>query len=353
MSELIIKYPFNVFAAEGVKLVYDFGRIVDHISKPACSKNAGMIYKALTTFEIYYENNESFDHYMHGIGPGIVGLVIHVFMEFMGELVNQKLDHSVSGPKKGTPLSVYVTKLHDIVSTVVTEESEESSGRLSKKVEEKKKEDVVPAKPKSRGLRTKLTERKHQEQQPEADDIDDDIVSLSGSEDENQFTTLMGMHGMVYHPPSKKRQLSKYVHKQQVDITKKLDSLCEVMEDQQKKICHLQKENENARNKIRRLKNAETKQAKPPPSAAAEHGNSSGSDSDIQEVKEPNKPDSTQPRILGNSDSGSEDLMSGQLTQRPKKRKTRARIDSASSADQQQDQVHLDAEDDTDVVNEL
>ena len=126
--------------------------------------------------------------------------------------LDQTLDHSVSGPKKGTPLSLYVTKLHDIVSTVVTEESEESSGRLSKKVEDKKKEDVAPTKPKSQGPRTKQTERKHHEQQPEGDDIDDDIVSLSGSEDENQFTTLMSMHGMVYHPPSKKKQLSKYAH---------------------------------------------------------------------------------------------------------------------------------------------
>ena len=277
-------------------------------------------------FEYYYENNESFDHYTHGISPGIVGLVIHAFMEFMGELVNQPLDHSVTGPKKGTPLSVYVSKLHDIVSTVVTEESEESSSRLSKKVEEKKKEDVVPAKPKSRGPRMKLTERKHHEQQPEADEIDNDIVSLSGSEDENQFTTLMGMHGMVYHPPSKKRQLSKYTHKQPVDITKKLDSLCEVMEDQQKKICHLQKENENARNKIRKMKNAETKQAKAPPLAPAECANNSGSDSDIQEVKDPSKLDSTQLINQGNSDSGSEDLTSAQLTQRTKKRKMQGKV---------------------------
>ena len=259
----------------------------------------------------------------------------------------------MTGPKKGTPLSVYVSKLHDIVSTVVTEESEESSSRLSKKVEDKKKEDVVPAKQKSRGPRMKQTERKHHKDQPEAEEIDDDIVSVSGSEDENQFTTLMGMHGMVYHPPSKKRQLSKYAHKQLVDITKKLDSLCEVMKDQQKKICRLQKENKTARNKIRRLKNAKTKQVKSPPLAPAAHVNKSGSDSDIQEVKEASKPDSTQPIIQGNSDSGSEDLTSAQLTQRTKKRKMRARIDSTSSADQQQDKPDLDAEDETDIVNDL
>ena len=99
----------------------------------------------------------------------------------MGELLNQKLDHSVTGPKKGMPLSVYISKLHDIVSTVVTEEAEETTGRLSKKVEEKKKEEVLPAKSKSQGPRTKQMERKHQDDIHDVEEIDDDIVSVSGS----------------------------------------------------------------------------------------------------------------------------------------------------------------------------
>ena len=106
LSELIFKKVFNIIAAEGMKLVYDFGRILDHISKPACGHNAKTLYKALTMFEHYYEQNKAFNHYTHGIGPGIVGFVIHAFMEFMGELVNQEIDHQVTGPKKGTPLCV-------------------------------------------------------------------------------------------------------------------------------------------------------------------------------------------------------------------------------------------------------
>ena len=211
------------------------------------------MYEALTMFEHYFETNKCFDHYTHGIGPRIVGLVIHAFMEFMGELVNQKLDHSVTGPKKGTPLSVYVSKLHDIVSTVVTEEAEETTGRLSKKVEEKKKEEVLPAKLKSRGPRTKPTERKHQDDIRDVEEIDDDIVSVSGSEDENQITTLLGMHGQEYHPPSRKRQTSRSMRKGAVDINKKLDSLRDIMQEQQNKIARLKKEKQSAKLKLKML----------------------------------------------------------------------------------------------------
>ena len=108
LLELIFQKVFNIVAAEGVKLVYNFGRILDHISKPACGCNAQTLYEALTMFEHYYKQNEAFDHYTHRIGPGIVGFVIHAFMEFMGELVNQEIDHQVTSPKKGTPLCVYV-----------------------------------------------------------------------------------------------------------------------------------------------------------------------------------------------------------------------------------------------------
>ena len=328
-----------------MKLVFDFGRILDHISKPACSNNAGTMYEALTMFEHYYEANECFDHYTHGIGPGIVGLVIHLFMEFMGELVNQPLDHNITGPKRGTPLSVYVNKLHDIVSTVVTEEAEESSGRLSKKVEE-----VVAAKSKSRGSRTKQTERKHQDDILEVEDVDDDIVSVSGSEDENQFTTLLGPDGSQYHPPSRKRQQSRYAHKQQTDINKKLDSLRDVMQDQQNKINRLQKENESAKLKLKRLrdsKSSETKQSKSKPLVPARPVNKSDSDSDVQEL---NKPDSTQTKVVA-TDSGSEDITSGQSTQ--KKKKKRARIDSSSTGDQMPEKGDLEAEEDPAVVSEL
>ena len=355
MLELIFKKVFNIIAAEGMKLVYNFGRILDHISKLACGHNAKTLYEALTMFEHYYEQNEAFDHYTYGIGPGIVGFVIHAFMEFMGELVNQEIDHQVTSPKKGTLLSVYVSKLHEIVSSVVTEEAEESTGHLCKVEEVKSKEkDVVPPKSKSRA-RTKQMERKQLDNVEELDDID--IVSVSGSEDENNFTTLLGPTGLEYHPPNHKKQPSRFSHKQQsMDISSKIDSLHTVMEQQQSKINCLIRENESARNKIKKLKDikktSNTKQTKMSSFVTTQQSTGLDSDSNVQEVQI-NKPDSTQPKVVQVSDSSLEDIPPAQTSQ--KKKKKCARIESTSTVDQQEEKREVDTEDDLEaaVVMEL
>ena len=338
-----------------MKLVYDFGRIVDHISKLTCGHNAKTLYEALTMFEHYYEQIKAFDYYTHGIGPGIVGFVIHAFMEFMGELVNQEIDHQVTSPKKGTPLCVYVSKLHKIVSSVVMEEAEESTGCLCKVEEVKSKEkDVVPPKSKSRA-RTKQMERKQLEDVEELDHID--IVSVSGSEDENNFTTLLGPTGLEYHPPNHKKQPSRFSHKEQsMDISSKIDSLHTIMEQQQSKINHLIRENESARNKIKKLKEvkktSDTKQMKMSSFVTTQQLTGLDSDSDVQEVRI-NKPDSTQLKVVQGSNSSSEDIPSAQTSQ--KKKKKHARIESTSTVDQQEEKCEVDTEDNPEaaVVMEL
>ena len=354
MSELIFQKVFNIVAAEGVKLVYDFGGILDHISKPACGHNAKTLYKALMMFKHYYEQNEAFDHYTHRIGPGIVGFVIHAFMEFMGELVYQEIDHQVTSPKKGTPLCVYVSKLHEIVSSVVTEEADKSTGCLCKVEEVKSKEkDVVPPKSKSRA-RTKQMERKQLNDVEELDDVD--IASVSGSEDENNFTTLLGPTGLEYHPPSHKKQPSRFSHKEQsVDISSKIDLLQMVMEQQQSKINHFIRENESAINKIKKLqvkKISDTKQTKMSSFVTTQQLTGLDSDSDVQEVRI-KRPDSTQPKIVQGSDSGSEDIPSAQARQ--KKKKQHAHIESTSTIEQQEEKCEVDTEDDPEaaVVMEL
>ena len=119
-------------------------------------------------------------------------------------------------------------KLHEIVSSVVTEEAEELTGHLCKVEEVKSKDiDVVPPKSKSHA-RTKQMERKQLNDVEELDDTD--IVSVSGSEDENNFTTLLGPTSLEYHPPSHNKQPSRFSHKEQsIDISSKIDSLCTVM----------------------------------------------------------------------------------------------------------------------------
>ena len=46
--------------------------------------------EALNRFVRYYEQNELFDHYTHGTGPGLVGVVINMLKTYV--------TWSVSGP---------------------------------------------------------------------------------------------------------------------------------------------------------------------------------------------------------------------------------------------------------------
>ena len=72
----------------------------------------------------------------------------------------------------------------------------------------------------------------------------------------------------------------------------------------------------------------------------------------MQEVRI-KKPDSTQPKIVQSSDSGSKDIPSAQATQ--KKKKQRVCIESTSSIEQQEEKREVDTEDDPEaaVVMEL
>ena len=283
-------------------MVYDFGRVLEHITKPAVGRNAMMLYKALLMFERYYEQLESFDHYTHWIGPGIVGMVIHEFTEFMGPLINMKLDHNVMGKEKGTPVCVFVERLRKIVKTVVSEDSEVSSGWLVC-VEEIKDKQREPSKDKDnekksvsstkgRGkTRVKHSERKNIEpaEPVSGDDEDggrdgDSVISVSLPE--KQFTTLMAFNGSEVHPPSKKRQQSRFAHKHSSDVSKRLDQLRQAMEDQQQQIIRLTKENETAKSKLLKLqqKRLATKAKILPDFVNSTLAKDLDSDSDIQEL---------------------------------------------------------------------
>ena len=341
--------------AEGVKVVFDFGRIMDQVPKPACGETAETLYQALTMFERYYETNESFDHLTHGMGPGLVGMVVHGFMDFLGNLVNQKLDHSVTGNERGTPLCVYVQKMREIVSSVVTDETEEVTGRLSKveeKVKEKEKEkEKEPVTSSSKGKKKK-SEKKQAEPTSENEE-DDEVISVDCSDDENQFTTLTSSDGKEYHPPSKKQKLSRYAHRDAgADVDKKFEDIKQLIDRQQKKldvqqdtISRLQRENETARSKLMKIptpaekkkkKSSGTKQTSlqgfiPTQMLKLLSDSSSSEDGDIFEVpSEESKPDSTQKALIVDvtpSDAGSEVNMP--LTQRSRSRR---RIESGNTS---------------------
>ena len=334
-------------------------------------------------FERYYEMNEAFDLYTHGMGPGLVGMVVHALMDFLGPLVNVKMDHSASGSEHGTPLSVYVTKLRDIVNSVVCDATEESSGRLEKVDEAKSTKES--AKTKTR-VKTKQTDRKAvevtevlEDSEAEEDRDNDEVFSVHCSEDELDFKLLTSTDGLEYNPPNKTKKTSKYSHKAPgAEISKSFEQLKEMIDKQQEKldtqsatISRLTRENTTARNKLNKLVSG------PQPSAESTTGGKkkssvtkqkpfegflatpigkdldSSSDDEIQEVNSAEKPDSTQ-KIVVNVDA-SDGASSGgaPFTQRSRKRR---RIQSGSTASQSDvvaaQQPEVEVEDD-DAVSEL
>ena len=257
LQAFLEQYFISSFAAGGVQLVYDFGAILEKVVKPYVSDGAITLSDAVLVFEHYYKTNEQLDLYTHSIGAGVIGILLHAFMEFMGPLINQKLNHSIAGPSTEMPLCVYVSKLRDIVSTVVTDKVEDF-GRL-KKVKES---EVDPVSNQGKKKNVKTTERKQAaEQAVEAsDDNNDDTISINSCDsDENQFTTLTGVDGLEYHPPDQKKVPSQYSKKCQGgnsgdDNMRKLASFKNYMEKQNLEIKRLQEENEDAKRKLRAIK---------------------------------------------------------------------------------------------------
>ena len=100
-----------------------------------------MLEDAFHSFLSYYKQNEMFNLYTHGTGPGLVGVVVHSLKTYLGQFIDTKLDRqlSVQVNKKCT-LEVYVKKLKEICAKVVCDQEEEGTddrGRLKKMVEER------------------------------------------------------------------------------------------------------------------------------------------------------------------------------------------------------------------------
>ena len=164
-----------------MQLVHDFGMVLERIQKPVLGGHDATIHEALLMFMHYFETNETLDLLTHGMGPGLLGLVIHALIEFLGPGVcSIKADCQTTPTVAAMHLGNYVTKLNDIVETVVVDETDPVSGKLAKKSEE---EVVKQKKPK-----IKVTERKVQKQdtpspsEDEDNDGEDDDGSCSSDE---------------------------------------------------------------------------------------------------------------------------------------------------------------------------
>ena len=79
-----------VIVAEGVDLVYDFGRIFQKVVRPYVAPDDETLDQALNRFVTYYEQSEMFDLYTHGTGPGLLGVVVNLLKSYFVLRVNWK-----------------------------------------------------------------------------------------------------------------------------------------------------------------------------------------------------------------------------------------------------------------------
>ena len=90
----------------------DFGRIFQKIVRPYVDEDDNTLDEALNRFVRYYEQNKLLDHYTHGTGPGLVGVVINMLKMYLGRCVNTKLDRNIpTDLNTQSALDVYVNKL--------------------------------------------------------------------------------------------------------------------------------------------------------------------------------------------------------------------------------------------------
>ena len=221
-----------LIVAEGVELVCDFGRIFQKIVRPYVDKDDSTLDEALNTFVCDYEQNEMFDLYTHGTGPGFVGVVINMLKTYLGRCVNTKLDKNLpTDLNTQSSIDVYVNKLKKIVNMVVCDpaECDEATGKLTK-VEEM----IKPSKDKKKKkANVKYTDRKTSSK-PSAATVSSDEGSDNSeaeilSSGEEQFSTLTSYDGQKqYRPPDPTKTDAKFGAKKKNPMKSLADELSKV-----------------------------------------------------------------------------------------------------------------------------
>ena len=207
---LILFFVFGVFLAESVQLVHNLGNVFEKVISPAVSEEAESILNTVLMFVRFYEQNEHFDLLTHGVGPGVIAVVMHNFSNFLGDLMGQKLIHGQKyGGKRLFP-TMYMDKLRSIVNSIVVDHTDEYTGKMLKAPQETK-----PVTKTKKGKKTQGQDSKQQQQQQlDNETSDDDIEIVSDTEscstNENDFTTLTSGMGQAYHLPSRHTSKSRY-----------------------------------------------------------------------------------------------------------------------------------------------
>ena len=347
-------FGFCVFSVESVQLVHNLGNVFEKVISPAVSEEAESIVDAVLMFLQFYKQNEHFDLLTHGVGPGVVAVVMHNFSNFLGELMGQKLVHGQKYRGKRFFPTLYMDKLRSIVNSIVVDRTDEYTGKMLKAPQETK-----PITKTKKGKKTQGQDSKQQQQQQDDETSDDDIEIVSDTEscltNENNFTTLTSGMGQAYHPPSCHTSKSHYRRsKGEKDITddviQRIEEMRCTLEKQKRQINKLTSQNNAAKQQIKQINERKVqpgvsglKQSKIKSFVSTQIRDSLNLDSsDEEEDNGAQKPDSTQHGATGSNGGLGHIPCSGMVHKKPKHK----RIDSKSQPSVKQDNTPMNISDD-------
>ena len=342
---------------ESVQLVHDLGNVFEKVISPAVLEEAVSILDAVLMFVRFYEQNEHFNLLTHGVGPGVIAVVMHNFSNFLGDLMGQKLIHEQKyGGKRLFP-TMYMDKLRSIVNSIVVDHTDEYTGKVLKAPQETK-----PITKTKKGKKTQGQDSKQQQQQQQLDDetSDDDIEIVSDAEscmtNENDFTTLTSGMGQAYHLPSRHTSKSRYRRSKGEkdatdDVIQRIKEMRHTLEKQKRQITKLTSQNNAAKQQMKQINERKAqpgvsglKQSKMKLFISTQIWDSLNLDSsDEEEDNGAWKPDSTQQGATG-SDGGSGHIPCSGVVHKKAKRK---RIDSESQPLVKQDNTPMNISDDS------
>ena len=224
----------------------NFRRIFQKIVRPYVDEEDNTVDEALNRFVRYYEQNELFDYYTHGTGPGLVGVVINMLKTYLGHCVNTKLDRNIPADlNTQSALDVYVNKLKKIVNMVVCDPTQgnEAGGKLSKV------EEMIKPPKKKKKPNMKYTDRKTSSKPSTATVSSDEGSEVSEAETlssgEEQFSTLTSYDGQKqYRPPDPTKTDAKFGAKKRnllKSLQEELSKVLKKMTDYQSEITQLNK----------------------------------------------------------------------------------------------------------------
>ena len=191
-----------------MQLVCDFGQVLQWVVWSRLSEH-DTLEDAFHSFLSYYRQNEMFDLYTHGTGPGMVGVVVHSLKTYLGRFIETKLDKDIPvAANRKCSLDIYMNKLRDICAKVVCDPEEQGSderGRLKKVVEEAGK--ATRGKKNVKHTERKVTATTSKTMEKAMVSSEEDVGDESCSSGEEHFSTLtsFGSHEQ-YKPPDKPRE---------------------------------------------------------------------------------------------------------------------------------------------------